>query len=677
MLTAIEARKAGKPIPDVYVFRYPKAPSVPLDAPDRAEIEAQWGRLKSFFDDWFRTKSGEFIAAFQGYESTDDFAIQVEDCLRQWLARRGFLPQGSVWDRMLRGSPFPGLSAFEADRGSVFFGRDLAIAQGIARLREAGAGGSRLPFLLVIGASGSGKSSLLRAALLPRLTLPGTIPDVDLWSTAIVTPGPGPFLALAEGLFADAVVGPALQQGAFRTAELLAKQLAGDIETAVAPLRDALDRAADAHKTKAHFADMPSARLALVIDQAERLFIESEAETATAFAELVAALVRHNLAYVILALRSDVYARFQSIEALVELREAGATLDLVPPSAAELEEIVTRPVIACHPPLAFEQNDGRSLAALLVADAKGGDALPLLQMTLSRLYAAEGRRSDGMLRFADYRGMDVAVTETANEALNTLDDAARAELPSLVFGLIDDVSADPLTGALMPVVTALDRKTFEAQNPARQVLVEAFVNNRLLTAEGDGVSQRVRPVHEALLRIWPQAVAIVRESASLIRVRYTLEPLVREWLAASPDDKPRHLEISPALLDGAQQLLARLGNDLPVDMRGFIAQAAAADAARRDRERNEQERRIRDAQDLAAANRRIARSIAVGLAAALVLVVLAGWQWWVAGTQTRIAQTQTQLAQTQTKKAEQAAQDADTQRKQAVAGAQPRPGRAC
>ena len=109
------------------------------------------------------------------------------------------------------------------------------------------------------------------------------------------------------------------------------------------------------------------------------------------------------------------------------LREAGETFDLVPPTSAELEEIVTRPVAACQPPLAFEQQPGRSLAAQLVADARGGDALPLLQMTLSRLYAAEAGRGDGVLRFADYRGMDAAVTETANEALATLNDAAKAE----------------------------------------------------------------------------------------------------------------------------------------------------------------------------------------------------------------------------------------------------------
>jgi hypothetical protein len=206
-------------------------------------------------------------------------------------------------------------------------------------------------------------------------------------------------------------------------------------------------------------------------------------------------------------------------------------------------------------------------------------------------------------------------TETANEALDTLDEQARAELPALVAGLVTDVSADPLTGAPVPVVAALDRKTFEAQKAARKALVEAFVGKRLLTAEGDGVSRRVRPVHEALLRIWPQAVAIVGETASLIRVRHTLEPMVREWFAASPSAKPEHLEISPA----------RLGNDLPPAMRDFITQAAALDAARRDRERQEQERRIRDAHALAAANRRIARRTLVGLAVALLLAVLAGW----------------------------------------------------
>jgi hypothetical protein len=500
-----------------------------------------------------------------------------------------------------------------------------------------------VPFLLVIGASGSGKSSLLRAGLLPRLVLPGTIPEVDAWRTAVMTPGADPFAALAEALFTDGALGAELRAGTFRTREMLAKQMAGDPEMALAPLRDALDRVAVRRQQEAGFDAPRPARLALGIDQAERLFTEAAPEVAARLSGLLAALVRQRLATVVMALRSDAYAAFQGSEALVALREDGATLDLVPPSAAELEEIVTRPVAACQPLLAFEQRDGRSLAGLLVADARGGDALPLLQVSLARLYAAEAGRGDGVLRFADYSGMDAAVTQTANEALGTLDAAARAELPALVAGLVSDVSTDPRTGASVPVVAALDRRGFET-GPARAALVASFVAKRLLTAEGDGDRPLVRPVHEALLRIWPQAVAIVAETASLIRVRHSLAPLVRAWVEAAEDAKPAHLDLSPALLDGAQALVSRFGADLPAAMAAFIAAAAAADAARRDRERQEQERRIRDAEALAAARRRTARRTMAGLAAAVVLAVLAGWQWRVAGQQRDRAQRSLNIA---------------------------------
>ena len=639
VLSAIEVRKAGKRVPDVYVFRYPDAPSVGLDAPDRADIEAQWTRLKAFFDRWFRTETGQFVAAFQTYVSTDDFAVKVEDCLRQWLAQRGYLAQGPVWDRVLLGSPFPGLAAFDANRGAVFFGRDMAIGQAVARLREAEAPG-RAPFLMVLGASGAGKSSLLRAGLLPRLLAPGTIPEVDLWRPAVMTPGADPFAALADALFDDAALGRELRAGTFRTRELLARQLAGDPALAAAPLRDALERAAAQRQAEAGFTTLRPARLLLGIDQAERLFTEAAPEVAAAAGTLLATLVRGGLATVIVVLRSDAYARFQAVDALVALREDGATLDVLPPAAAELEQIVTRPVAACVPPLAFDPG----LAARLVADARGGDALPLLQVSLARLYAAEAGRGDGVLGEADYRGMDAAVTETANDALATLDTAAQAELPALVAGLVADVATDPRTGVAVPVVAALDRTVFEAGRPARAALVEAFVAKRLLTAEGRGERQLVRPVHEALLRIWPQAVAILADTAALIRVRRSLEPLARAWAEAEESAKPAHLDLSPALLDGADGLLARFGADLPPHMADFITQAAAADAARRDRERAEQEQRVRDAEALAAARRRAAQRTGVGLAAAIVLAGLAGWQWHEAGEQRDRAQRSLTLA---------------------------------
>jgi len=648
VLSAIEARRHGEGVPDIYVFRRPRAPLVALDASDRAEVEAQWRRLTEFFEKWFRNRSGEFLAAFQEFSTTDEFALKVEDCLRQWLARRGFVAKGAVWDRARQGSPFPGLAAFDEGRRSVFFGRGLVVDQAIRRLREVEAppgDANRAPFLLIIGASGSGKSSLLRAGLAPRIVLPGVFPEIDLWRRALAIPGADPFASLADSLLAAEALGPELAQGPFRAKELLAKQLAGDPDAAVAPLRDALDRAAAARQAEEKFEAPRPARLLLGVDQAERLLTETEAGLAQRFCALLSALARHRIATVVMALRSDAYARFQSIEYLVALRDAGATLDLLPPTPSELEEMTTRPVALCDPPLSFEQKDGRSLAAQLVADARGGDALPLLQMTLSRLSAAEAARGDGVLRFADYHGMDEAVTETANEALAGLEGSARGQLPDLITGLVRDVAADPLTGAPAPVIGALDRARFEAGRPERTALVEAFVAKRLLTAEGDAASRRVRPTHEALLRIWPEAVAIIAEAAHLIRVRHALEPIAREWAEARPEDKARHLDISPALLEGAERYVERFGAEASPATRDFVAAASAAAQARRDRERQEQERRLADAEAIAAANQRIARRTGIGLVAALALAGLAGWQWYAADAAKKDAQAQRDRAE--------------------------------
>ena len=281
VLSAIEARRHGEGVPDIYVFRRPRAPLVALDASDRADIEAQWRRLTEFFEKWFRNRSGEFLAAFQEFSTTDEFAAKVEECLRQWLARRGFVAKGAVWDRARQGSPFPGLAAFDEARQSVFFGRGPVVDQAIRRLREVEAPPSdarRAPFLLLIGASGSGKSSLLRAGLAPRLVLPGVFPEIDLWRRAMTIPGADPFASLAESLVAADALGPELAQGPFRAKELLAKQLAGDPDAAVAPLRDALDRAAAARQAEEKFEAPRPARLLLGVDQAERLLIETEAD---------------------------------------------------------------------------------------------------------------------------------------------------------------------------------------------------------------------------------------------------------------------------------------------------------------------------------------------------------------------------------------------------------------
>ena len=136
----------------------------------------------------FRSEKGEFKAAFQTFADTDAFEHQIELLLRQWLETRGLLGPRLVWPKE-KGSPFPGLLPFEAEHAAVFFGRDRVIDDARRRLVEAAERGT--PFLLIVGGSGTGKSSVARAGLIPRLTTPGVATSVDLWRVARMKPGEG------------------------------------------------------------------------------------------------------------------------------------------------------------------------------------------------------------------------------------------------------------------------------------------------------------------------------------------------------------------------------------------------------------------------------------------------------------------------------------------------------
>jgi hypothetical protein len=160
LLTALEASKANG-VPDVYVFRKTADATLPMaDAERRRQAQTQADALEAFWSEWFRSEKGGFKAAFQNFPSTDAFEQQLELLLRQWLETRGFLGPRIAWPKE-KGSPFRGLAPFEAEHAAVFFGRDRVIDE--ARRRFVGAAERGTPFLLIVGASGSGKSSLARA----------------------------------------------------------------------------------------------------------------------------------------------------------------------------------------------------------------------------------------------------------------------------------------------------------------------------------------------------------------------------------------------------------------------------------------------------------------------------------------------------------------------------------
>ena len=147
-------------------------------------------KLDQFIDKWFHDKAeGTLVAAFHPFESPSDFEILIENHLRRLIDRS--LPRSvaatsearAVWKK---GSPFRGLAAFEFEHAEVFFGRTRAVSDILNALRKQAAEGR--PFALILGMSGGGKSSVVRAGVLPMLIRPGVIEGVGLWRRAVFRP---------------------------------------------------------------------------------------------------------------------------------------------------------------------------------------------------------------------------------------------------------------------------------------------------------------------------------------------------------------------------------------------------------------------------------------------------------------------------------------------------------
>ncbi len=427
--------------------------------------------------------------------------------LRAGLNRAGLDARFFAWPPAsdLARAPYRGLKALEADDAGIFFGREAQTIAGLDRLR--GLREAAAPRLLVIlGASGAGKSSFLRAGLLPRLARD----DRNFLSLPVIRPeraaltGETGLVRALEAAFAAnklSVTRAALREAAEAGAEK------------VAPLLERLASAASVEDLPGAAPSKPPA-LVLAIDQAEELFLTEGAGEAQALLTLVTELAQAQsfTLIVLFTIRSDQYERLQTApqfaQAAGEL--ADTTFSLPPMPRGAYESVIEGP--ARRLPDARKLVIEPALTQALLADIESGgakDALPLLAFTLERLYADYG--GDGNLTLAEYgqsggvQGSIAAAVARAMQAADAdprlpRDPAARTAL--LRRALIPWLAGiDPQTGAPRRNVVRLSDIPEEARP-----LVEHLVNARLLAAdearEADGLRSfaTVEPAHEALLR---------------------------------------------------------------------------------------------------------------------------------------------------------------------------------
>ncbi len=506
------AEKQDKP--KILVYRRDEKRSFDPDEPAFNENVKQWRLVKAFFNG-FRNPDGSIRRGYNKYQTPTEFEKDLENHLKSQINGIIESPPGDVvrpspaaspprplWE----GSPFPSLSPFTPDDAPIFFGRGRETDNLIGRLAD-----PSTRFLAVIGASGSGKSSLVAAGLLPRLQS-GAIEGSRDWRRFRFTPGESgdnPFMAVA------AAFKPVLDAHGQRFGDA-AKGLREDSETFGKLVDLALEGGPD------------WAELFLFIDQFEELFTLVGADYRGPFIDWLAGVAKLGRVRTVVTMRADFYHRCLRWEQLTELLETGS-YPLKAPGLGALNEMITRP--AERAGLAFEEG-----LAGRILDETGAEpgALALMAFALSELYKA--READGRLTWAAYKGFDGvpgAIAKRAEETFDGLGDEAQAALGHVFRELVDVDEQGVATRRRTPL-----NRVRASESAAR--LVSALTDARLLVASrAESKTPVLEVAHEALFRSWPRLKGWIESMADDLRLRRQITQLADYWSRHDRQDEHR------------------------------------------------------------------------------------------------------------------------------------------
>ena len=567
-------RRDGRP--QLMVYRKQAEPLVSLkDTKAVLERVRQKESLDAFIQKWFVSETdGTHKAAYHSFNTTADFETLLEEHLRKLIARRlpekehAATPAKLAWTS---GSPFRGLDVFDFQHAPIFFGRTRAIGDVLNALRTNAA--ADRGFLLLVGVSGGGKSSLVRAGVLPLLTQPGVVEGVGLWRRAILKPSDAAgqlFRSLALALLESDALPELGSDGT--TPDRLAAMLQQAPAGAFALIKGGLSQGAASMARERSLAQQPEARLVIVVDQLEELFTMASVtqEDRQAFIAALSALARSGRVWVIATMRGDFYHRAFELPELVALQEGSGQYLLPLPSPAELAQMIRQPALSAG--LRFEEDRQTKIPldeVLRDAATASPENLPLLEFALEELY--HRRSPDGVLTCAAYRelgGVEGALTQRAEAVFVSLPPDVQATFEHVMRGL---VSVGEGVGAV-----ARQQATIASVAPTPQArsFIEAFVQARLFSADRSGEGQAmVRVTHEALLRAWPRVQQWLAADRELLIVRARVSLAARRWEAEGqrgdlllPGGKP---------LEEARSLVERWADDLSQTERAFIGRSSA------------------------------------------------------------------------------------------------------
>ncbi len=440
------------------------------------------------------------------YESTLEMAAAFRQALNETAdAATRILSQEDDLSSVASGleNPYKGLRAFQTADAEDFFGRDALITAMLKQLSREDSGGS---FLAVVGPSGSGKSSVVKAGLIPALRK-GALPGSENWFIVEMTPGAHPFEELEI----------ALLRVATQTIASLSDQLSKDERGLLTSVKRVLPE--------------PNSELLLVIDQFEELFTQLTDEAIRKHfldSLLTAVTDPTSQLRVIVTLRGDFYDRPLLYSDFGRLFRVSTEV-VLPLTPEELQQAILNPAKR----VGLRLEPGLVDAVVNDIGSQPG-TLPLLQYALTELY---NQREGNLLTLKAYRdsgGVMGALSRRAEQLYNDLDPAGQRVARQLFLRLVtlgegtEDTRRRVRQDELMSLV---------GNEQTIQTVIDQFVKYRLLTFDRDPITRgpTVEVAHEALIRNWATLRGWIDASRDDLRIQRLLITASDEWQRAGFD----------------------------------------------------------------------------------------------------------------------------------------------
>lgn len=403
-------------------------------------------------------------------------------------------------------SPYPGLEWFDEGYAPLYFGREREVDEVIAKMSE-----QQGRFLLISGASGSGKSSLVAAGLWHALIKDGRLPESEKWRWLRLTPGGD-----SRGLFASLASG--LNQ-AFPKISTRADDLATRLAKGITTIGAILARHLSADQ-----------EVLLFVDQLEELFTQGfkNEDIQHFLSQLIdAAQDPRNRMRVVCTVRSEFIGKLEETEEVLHLLNAGYNYHVGPVSVTALKAMIEQPANVTG--YEFEEN----LVDRLIDEAgKEPGSLPLVAYALKQLFE---RRVGCMFTHEAYQamgGIAGAIGTKADEVLMKLGSEAGPAFDRVFAELVHPERDRPPTRKRVPL------SVFQDDVGATRLIQQlAGQDCRVLVTSGEEKNVTVEVAHEKLFTAWPKLNGWIEESEEALRLIDYAEEAARRW-----HETGRHLQ---------------------------------------------------------------------------------------------------------------------------------------